>query len=249
MITKSELKEYAKLKILNLGQAEKEYFQDIVLFIIYERFGREVVFKGGTAMNRCYNLNRFSEDLDFTAKKIDLPKSLNEGLKRFYIDYELSESPYEDGIKIIIRLRGPLFIGKKQSMCKIELDLSFRESVLLKPKIETIGRFLKEIPAFNVVVMQEEEILAEKVRAIMTRTRARDVYDMAFLLDRNTMIDIKLIEAKLMYYDKTWNYAEFVDNLNKSEFIWKTELESLVPVLPDFKAAKNRIIDKFKQIC
>lgn len=45
MITKSELKEYARLKHLNLGQAEKEYFQDIVLFIIYERFGREIVFK------------------------------------------------------------------------------------------------------------------------------------------------------------------------------------------------------------
>lgn len=61
-------------------------------------------------------------------------------------------------------------------MCKIELDLSFRENVILEPRIETIGRFLKEIPAFDVVVMREEEILAEKVRAIMTRTRARDVY-------------------------------------------------------------------------
>jgi len=75
MITKSELKEYAKLKRLNLGQSEKEYFQNIVLFIIYERVGREMVFKGGTAMNRCYNLNRFSEDLDFTVEKIKLRNS------------------------------------------------------------------------------------------------------------------------------------------------------------------------------
>lgn len=87
-------------------------------------------------------------------------------------------------------------------MCKIEVDLSFRENVILEPRIETIGRFLKEIPAFDVVVMREEEILAEKVRAIMTRTRARDVYDTSFLLDRNTKIDMKLIEAKLAYYNR-----------------------------------------------
>jgi len=94
MITKQEIKDYAKLKRLNLGQAEKEYFQDIVLFVIYESSGREVVFKGGTAMNRCYNLNRFSEDLDFTAKKAALSKVLEEGLNRFYIDYEITEKPY-----------------------------------------------------------------------------------------------------------------------------------------------------------
>jgi predicted nucleotidyltransferase component of viral defense system len=247
MITMSEIKDYAKLKRLNLGQAEKEYFQDIVLFIIYERSGRELVFKGGTAMNRCYNLNRFSEDLDFTTEEANLRKALEEGLKKFYIDYEITEKPYADGEKITLRIKGPLFIGGRQSLCKIELDLSSREKVLLEPKIESIGRFMKEIPMFDVVVMQEKEILAEKVRAIMTRTRARDAYDIAFLLERNTKIELKLIEEKLAYYNKTWNYTQFEDNLNNSESIWKTELESLVPTLPDFKITKNRILSIFRE--
>jgi len=247
MITLSEIKDYAKLKRLNLGQAEKEYFQDIVLFIIYESFGREIVFKGGTAMNRCYNLNRFSEDLDFTTEEVNIRRILEKGLNRFYIDYEITEKHYECGEKITLRIKGPLFTGGRQSLCKIELDLSSREKVLLEPKIESIGRFLKEIPMFDVVVMQEKEILAEKVRAIMTRTRSRDVYDLAFLLDRNTKIELKLIEEKLAYYNKTWNYMQFEDNLSNSEFIWKTELEALVPTLPDFKITKNRILSIFRE--
>ncbi|MEA3255804.1 MAG: nucleotidyl transferase AbiEii/AbiGii toxin family protein [Candidatus Altiarchaeota archaeon] len=247
MITKSEIRDYTRLKRLNLSQAEREYFQDIILFIIYERFGRELVFKGGTAMNRCYNLNRFSEDLDFTAENIDVTKVLEEGLTRFYIEYEVSKHPHEQGMQIILRLKGPLFMSKRESMCKIEIDLSFREKVLLEPRIETIGRFLKEIPMFDVIVMQEGEILAEKVRAIMTRTRARDVYDLSFLLDRDTKIDTGLIEEKLMYYNMNWDYTKFIDRLDNAESIWKTELEALVPTLPDFKVTKNRILKSWKK--
>ena len=38
VISRTELEEYAKLKQLNLGQAEKDYFQHIVFFILYNHF-------------------------------------------------------------------------------------------------------------------------------------------------------------------------------------------------------------------
>ena len=66
MISKDELKEYAKVKDFNLGQAEKNYFQHLILFGLYKEFGKELVFKGGSALTLCYGYNRFSEDLDFT---------------------------------------------------------------------------------------------------------------------------------------------------------------------------------------
>lgn len=52
-----------------MGQAEKDYFQEIILFILYREFGRELVFKGGTALTKCYGFDRFSEDLDFLRKR------------------------------------------------------------------------------------------------------------------------------------------------------------------------------------
>jgi len=102
-------------------------------------------------------VDRFSEDLDFTAEIVSLYKVIRDGLSGFYIDYEISESPHEDGNKITIRVKGPLFTGSRQSLCKIEVDLSFRERVLLKPNICSVERSLRELPVFDVIVMQEKD--------------------------------------------------------------------------------------------
>ena len=146
MITKEELREYAKRLSLNLGQAEKDYFQNIILFILYQNYGKGIVFKGGTALKKCFGLNRFSEDLDFTCLNKPDIKKIEDGLKRFKIEFEIESESYEDGLKIILRIKGPLYVGIRQSLCKFIIDFSFREDVILKPEIKTIGRFLEDLP-------------------------------------------------------------------------------------------------------
>jgi hypothetical protein len=243
MITKEELREYAKRAGLNLGQAEKDYFQNIILFLIYQDYGRGVVFKGGTALKKCYGLPRFSEDLDFTClEEIDI-KKIESGIKRFNLDFEMETKRYPDDIKITFRIRGPLYIGIRQSLCKFIIDLSFREGVILKPEIKTIGRFLEEIPTFDVFVMQEKEILAEKIRAVLTRTKARDVYDLWFLLEKGAEFDKDLVEKKLRYYNMEWNVKKFISRLNMAKTLWETELKSLVSSVPGFNEARKAIAE------
>ena len=53
----------------NLYQKEKDYLQHIVLSRIFSRIGSEIIFKGGTSLQKCFGLDRFSEDLDFTASE------------------------------------------------------------------------------------------------------------------------------------------------------------------------------------
>lgn len=252
MIAKDELKNFAKIRKLNLGQAEKDYFQYILLFILYEKYGSELVFKGGTALQKCYGLNRFSGDLDFTvSKKIKIEKIkeiIEKDLKRFLIDFETETKSYRDGLKIILRIKGPLFIGARASLCRFELDISFRENIILKPNLKTIGRFLEEIPSFDIFVMQEKEILAEKVRAIIKRNLARDIYDLWFLLKKGTKIDIRLIKEKLRYYNEKWNYREFNKKINEKKDSWETELKYLVVNLPQFNIVAKEIRKKFKNL-
>src|SRR5574343_173248 len=90
MITKLELQKYANLKSLNLGQAEKDYYQNIVLFCVYRIYANEIVFKGGTALSKCYGLDRFSEDLDFTSTVPFSTIKLKEQLDKF-MKYEIIE--------------------------------------------------------------------------------------------------------------------------------------------------------------
>ncbi len=241
MITKDELKEYAKLTGLNLGQAEKDYFQNVVLFILYREYGSELVFKGGTALKKCYGLPRFSEDLDFTClEKIDL-KKMDAGLRRFNLEFETEVEDSGGSTRMVIRIRGPLYNGLRQSLCRLVIDLSYREVVVLRPSVKTIGRFLEEIPAFDVFVMQEKEILAEKVRAVMKRAKARDVYDLWFLLGKGVAFDMGLVEKKLQYYGERWARAGFIRGLEAVGPVWESELRPVLASAPGFTEAVKLI--------
>lgn len=245
MITKEELKAYTNLRRLkNLGQAEKDYFQNIILFVIYQNYGNKLVFKGGTALNKCYGLDRFSEDLDFTCQSKIEVKKLEDGLKRFKLEFETETKDYSNGLKITLRIKGPLYTGMRQSMCKFIIDLSFRENVILNPEIRTIGRFLEEVPSFDVFVMQEKEILAEKARAIISRNKSRDVYDFWFLIKKGVELDLNLVKEKFHYYKQEWDKKQFIKKVGEKKRIWLTELQPLVPSVPDFNEVKNCIAEK-----
>ena len=82
----------------------------------------------------------------------------------------------------------------------INLDFSFREKVfdIKKTIIET------EYPVFfnsYIYHLSKEEIAAEKIRAILTRKKGRDLYDLWYLLTQNVVLDNKLIKQKLKYYN------------------------------------------------
>jgi uncharacterized protein len=242
MILKKELQEYSKLRnIKNLGHAEKDYFQNILLFLIYQKFGNEIIFKGGTALSKCYGMDRFSEDLDFACKKDFDFKFIEEGLKRFRIEFEVSVKKFERSRKHILRIKGPLFNGSRNSFCKLVLDFSFREEVFLKPAVKSIGRFLEEIPSFDVYVMDLEEIFAEKIRTIFARNKARDVYDFYFLINQRVKLNIELINKKLKYYNKKFSKKELFDSLKEKESIWNSELSGLVNNVPDFDLVMKEV--------
>ncbi len=249
MISKTELQEYARLKNYNLGQAEKDYFQEILLFILYRELGSELVFKGGTALTKCFGFNRFSEDLDFTAsKQLPLTQIISEGLKKFYIPFTIEQNEYEHSIQIVCRLQGPLYVNQPNSLCRIEIDCSYREEILRDTVQKTIGLHISEIPTFQVIVMSELEILAEKVRAILTRNKARDVFDMYYLLQKNTFIDVALVNSKLAFYDMSFSFDVFMDAILQKQTIWDSELRYLVKVYPSFSEVRDLVCMSFRAL-
>jgi predicted nucleotidyltransferase component of viral defense system len=128
MISKEELIEYTQTRgIQNLRFGELDYFQNIFLFIISKKFSNEIIFKGGTALYKCFGLDRFSEDLDFNVIKETNLEKIEQGLKPFKLNYEKEEKSFERSKKIIFRIKGPLYNGSRNSLCKLELDFSLRE--------------------------------------------------------------------------------------------------------------------------
>ena len=238
-----ELNKYAELKGLNLGQAEKDYYQNLILFIIYNKISKELIFKGGTALAKCYGLNRFSEDLDFTvAEKKDYIPILENGLKQFGLSYSIKNVMRAgDSEKYKIKIEGPLYRDSIKTLCSVTLDFSLREKVILNPLIKTIGYHMDIIPVFEVYVLREEEILAEKIRAIMMRRSARDVYDAVFLLRKGAKPEIKIVNKKLALANLEFDKKQFLLKCRALKGIWQSELSSLVKNVPEFNSYMKEI--------
>ena len=85
--------EYKKLPPFYI---EKDYWVTYALKMIFENKGNEVVFKGGTALSKCYNMiNRFSEDIDLVLirQESDTDAQAKRKLKEFskLVEHELPE--------------------------------------------------------------------------------------------------------------------------------------------------------------
>ncbi len=249
-----ELERVARLKGLSLQQAEKDYLQDMVLFSAYSQQGRNLIFKGGTCLYKFYKLNRFSEDLDFTlAKRIDAGKLAETTLSDLALPgircriKEIKE--YRNEINIRFLMDGPLFRGTGETQCFIPLNISKREQVLLEPRREPYLSLYRELPQFDIFVMQEKEILAEKVRAILTRRKPRDAYDLWFLLCRREIpLDTALVDKKLARHDTRFELGGFMARVAGMRGMWETDLAPLIRGgVPGFESVSDDIAGNLKK--
>lgn len=251
MITRDELQAYARLRNLNLGQAEIDYLLMISLFLLSKN--NSLVFKGGTALAKAYNLDRFSNDLDFNIinniNTDELCSQLKEEIKEFGIIIDIKK---EEGIssskRHILRIDGPLYNGNLNSKCSVVLDFSFREKAIFPAELKKINHQLNEIPVFEINVMDIREIFTEKIRAIMTRNKARDLYDAYYLLNKNVPLSLELINEKLKYYGEKFSFKNFNDKINEKKKIWDNELKLLVKNAPEFSLVKKSLIAFIKNM-
>ncbi len=252
MIRKDELKKAAEAKRLSLGNAERDYILEVLLFQIFSEFPDALVFKGGTALYKTMNLNRFSEDLDFTLdrRRFDADSFVAKVLRGAGLvglagrSRELEVRANE--VNARLEFRGPLFSGGRESLCRVTLNISRRERVLRSPARVLLVPSYREIPSFTVRAMDGSEMLAEKTRAVMTRNKPRDVYDSWFLLNRGVRPERKLVDAKLRLYGQRFSAKGFLARVESMRGAWRTDLHGLViGELLDFDAASKRITEAF----
>ncbi len=252
MIPRDELRKVAEAKRLSQENCEKDYLLEVILFVIYSEFGSALIFKGGTALYKFYNLNRFSEDLDFTLNKKNfdferLAKKILSSLDWLGIRGKVKEfSKYRNEVNIKFNFIGPEYRGSKESMAFVSLNISLRERAI-NFKMEKLIPSYREIPAFDVFVFSAEEILAEKVRAILSRNKPRDVYDLWFLLKRGAKIDFGLINKKLKLIGKKFSKKEFFGKVEEKRDLWDRDLgQIIIGSLPDFDSVKKGIEAGFR---
>ena len=206
MISLSELRRASARLGLGLAQAEHEYALLCALdglsrtAPLNETFG----LKGGTALRQLYFADwRHSVDLDFTVLPAFPVATLREALTRWFAQMEVLH-----GLQVtLLDLHRPngaarvraRFIGPLGHPNRLLLDITLDEAVLLPLERRPVltGLFAQPVP--RVLTYALEEILAEKVRAILERGKARDYYDVWRLLkEKSAAFDPATVYATLL---------------------------------------------------
>ncbi len=223
MLAINQVKELSKSLKINESVVMRECVQLLFLKELYEeKYSENVFFKGGTAIRLILGGTRFSEDLDFTVNgnREDFDLFIKRFFKKLTKLYGFSFKKR----KTIAGERYLLTADSSVSDYKIfvNLDFSFREKVLMPARAIIMTSYPVIFTSF-VNYISREEILAEKIRAIMTRDKGRDIYDLWFLLNINVPVVGGLIKAKLAYYNiKDFSPDQLVvkiEKFSKEKFI------------------------------
>ncbi|MFP4051030.1 MAG: nucleotidyl transferase AbiEii/AbiGii toxin family protein [Thermoplasmata archaeon] len=244
MITRGELRKIHGDN-LPLHILEQDYIQSLFLQELYDEFD-SLAFKGGTYLKHAFGLDRFSEDLDFTAKEssnlIDILKSTASNLSPYGIEANIDKiNESEISFTSRLRYRGPLYDGSDKSIGNIELEISKRDDIFLEPRWKRLFFDYPETRAVTVLGLQKEEILCEKLRALSTRNKGRDLYDVWFLFKQDVDINKELFEKKMKVVDQP---LEVNINISKSE--WNEDLAVILERSPRYEDVKKDVLRKLK---
>jgi len=235
-----------------------------------------LVFKGGTALKKCYFGNyRFSEDLDFSGVggvpiEDAMERAVSEAcavaarLLDEYAPVEITCEPYTEkaphpGHQRAFTIRGQL-PWHRQPHTRVMVEISVDEKILKPTQTKEVIHEYGEPLEAQVQVYTLEEIVAEKLRAILQhverlhergwgRSRARDYCDLWRILeaysDRMDVSDFpSFLQKKCAVRNVAFDGPDdfFQDTmLAYVKKTWRQWLGPLVPELPSFEMVMGRL--------
>jgi len=234
MIERKQVQALAQAWQTTTDNVVREYFQHLLLSGLYQEKGSDnLLFKGGTALRIIWHSPRFSEDLDFTGVNVtvkgietliegSLANMEMEGIKTEIVEskstsggylaiFEFATSEYKSQIQVEVSLRN----GKKASGTAVLI-----QSDLVVP--------------YTLIHLKEERLISEKIRACLTRGKARDFYDLYFILRSRMAFKEAFIQDKQLK-------AKILNVVKSGKLDFKRELKMFLPV------NQHRIIKGFPE--
>lgn len=263
MITQREISQLAYREGISEKVIEKDYCLTWLLTAIAESsFSDILAFKGGTAIKKIYFPDyRYSEDLDFTVLAGTDPEQLitetNKVLRLLSksqgFQFAIPEEKIErrsDSLTLYINYVGPLQARLDSRLIKVDFTLS--EKLLFpidKKPIHSSYSDATESKPFPTYSL--EEILTEKLCAIIGRTEPRDIYDAAFLFDLD--LDFYRIpdafREKVAFKGIDHKRISTILDEKKSKFsrMWQTRLADQIKDLPHMEEIMRRLQRDLKE--
>jgi predicted nucleotidyltransferase component of viral defense system len=249
MLTKRQLQRIAQRHRIGLQAQERDYIQHLFLSVLYRR-SQGLLFKGGTALRVLHRSPRYSEDLDFNST-LDLAdtkalfRQAIADLARFGV-MALARNEWESavGYSFDLSFQGPLYDGRDRSKGKVRVDTNLRlEKVAVERRL--VSPEYDDVVPFILTALTVEHLFAEKVRALLLRGKARDLYDLWFLIEQGQSVDLALINTKLALYETTFKLDRFQQHVEALKESWERDLHPLLAQVPEFALVRERVLRAF----
>jgi predicted nucleotidyltransferase component of viral defense system len=246
MMGSSHFTRIADAQGVDAKTVERDYVLTHVLAAIAQQpAGHGMVFKGGTALRMCYFEDyRYSADLDFSLlTDADSQTALDvvaAALEELTIRLELPRLALTEDSKYIEYV-GPL--GKQRDL---KLDVATDEVVEETTTLPLLARY-RDQPDVQVTVYTLDEIAAEKLRCVIQRLQARDLFDLNELFVVNAL-DVEEIwpvferKAHHKSIDPARFGEMFEQRMPQWKSRWETEMSEHLAGEPEpFKAVERRV--------
>jgi predicted nucleotidyltransferase component of viral defense system len=226
-----------------------------------------LLFKGGTAIKKCYVPDyRFSGDLDFTLAE-DLPfENIQKNLDiAFEYTHQASaiklhfnrqdRHTHKNSYTFFLSYEGPLpgATGKE-----VKVDITIREKIVYPIQEKTVIKGYEEYEDLpedaSIFVYSLNEIAAEKVVALLDRARnePRDLYDVEYLTSSGHVNLVDVIEA----IEQKWKFRgreltdlreEFLRKEVRLRKLWNIRLSSQMTTLPEFNKTYRAVFRELRR--
>lgn len=216
------MKKYDPHTIYEKKNVMKEVMQEIVLCGLSRAgFFKKAAFYGGTALRIFYGLDRFSEDLDFSLMAVDedfditpyfpiLQKEIAAFNLRVQLDVrdktkssQIRSAFLKGNTKEHLLLFYPEDVEADHVPANEVIKIKFEIDVN-PPSYAAFERKYRLIPLpYEVNLYDEASLFAGKIHAVIGRSwrnriKGRDLYDYVFYLSRNTEVNIRHLQARLI---------------------------------------------------
>lgn len=194
-------------QILNLI---REYLQVLILKAIYQtKYGRGFSFMGGTCLRICYDLKRYSEDLDFTYDRNISAYSfdeLNQLAARFLKDrgFEIETKVTENKTvqKSFIKINHVLHAFDLSAFKdqKLQIKLEVDTNPVKVDDTERENFFVTKFnEMFPIIKHTNPTLFAGKISAVFNRpyAKGRDFYDLLWYFNQKTKINLNYLNQAL----------------------------------------------------
>jgi predicted nucleotidyltransferase component of viral defense system len=212
MITQKEVEDLALQHGVPLASVEKDYVMGWLLWAIASNraLSSNLVLKGGNCLRKVYFADtRFSDDLDFTAYRIDPADAFRQHLQavcsavssaagiefdqsRLVVDSKKTPDPDCQALDGRVYFKG--FAGDSSLTMRIKFDVTDYERIILPVQQHPILHGYSDalmVGQVRVPTYSLEEVLAEKLRSWIQRTRSRDLFDVVKIVQSGKVPIIK----------------------------------------------------------